>query len=75
MFGYDKINNTFIAARSQNISSKYSLYHTKKEAIKAAWTSFWERVAQEKGFSYDEDEGISLRKELSNVREGWVYYD
>lgn len=45
-----------------------------REAKKEAWNGFLRRVAEANNLNYDEDEGLSLIDDVSNLQEGWVYY-
>lgn len=63
---------SLISARSQKIGSK--LTKDKRKAKDRAWTSFLERIAQVSGFDYDADEGLKEIDNVSNIKEGWVYY-
>jgi len=63
------VNNKFIVANSQNSYTKNA------RAMKSeAWESFLERVSHAMGGDYDADEGLTYKRKISNIREGWVKY-
>jgi len=70
--GYYKGN--YISARSQRIAASYSFITTSQQAKEQAWSNFLARLSEVAGLEYDADEGIKEIDNVTNIREGWVYY-
>ena len=50
---------------------------TSKECREEAWKNFFKFIAQADNGHYDADEGISVveNNQVSNIQEGWVFYN
>ena len=69
--GYYK--NEYIIARSQKIGREFA--KTSSMAKKAAWNNFLMLVSQAINHKYDADDGLKEIKKITNLKEGWVYYE
>ncbi|NCC70893.1 hypothetical protein EOM09_04890 [bacterium] len=65
-------NKVKITTRSQTIGQKFA--KSSNQAKEEAWNNFLKLLSHQNG-KYDEDEGIKMMDKVTNIKEGWVYYE